>query len=90
MDLTFKDQDNHDTSFVAFLENHLQEVGDAKVHPFNATDSYQEEANMQVAVRTCLLSHPKMISIEADAVAINSTSDQEEHFLTVIMMFLIF
>ena len=81
--LCFQNQDNPDTSFASFLENHLQEIDDAKIHPLNATDTYPEEASMQVGLKTCLPSPTNVVSAEvgfSDTVAITSTSDQEEQF----------
>ena len=81
--LCFKHQDNPNTSFASFLENHLQEIDGGRIHPLNATDTYPEEANVQVGLQACLPSHSNVVSAEvgfSDTVAITSTSDQEEQF----------
>jgi len=74
--LCFQNQDKPDAAFASFLENHLQEID-------NVTDSYPDEATMQVGVQACLPPHPDLVSAEvgfSDTIAIMSTSDQEEQF----------
>lgn len=78
----FHSQDNPDNSFASFLESHLQEADDAKVHPLDVTVSFPEETNLQVAIQTCLPPQPDMAAevVFSDAVVMVSTSDQEEQF----------
>lgn len=75
--------DNPDATFASFLESHLREADDAKVDSLNVSDTYPEEANMQVGIPTCSPLDPDLISGEvraSDAVVIMSTSFQEEQF----------